>query len=56
MAAVNVEVAHLKQWNFLQHSEEPAGRMKWEFETPALTDQIRCSMFFKSVVLEVEIM
>ena len=28
MAAVNVGVAHSNQWNFLQNSEEPAGRMK----------------------------
>ena len=28
MAAVNVGVAHSNQWNFLQHSEEPVGRMK----------------------------
>ena len=28
MAAVNIGVAHLNRWNFLQHSEEPAGRMK----------------------------
>ena len=43
MAAVNVGVAHSNQFNFLQHSEEPAGRMKLlggpdlaEFETPAI--------------------
>ena len=46
MAAVNVGVAHSNQWNFLQNSEEPAGRIKSrvgpdlargpEFETPGL--------------------
>ena len=28
MAAVNVGAVHSNQSNFLQHSEEPAGRMK----------------------------